>query len=212
MKWDRLRSNWDASFRANVILSGLSVLLIFTVLALSSALSSSRARVILIPPNLTSTAQIGYDGATDNYYKGWALYIAEMIGNVTPDNADFVVHALGPIFAGSIYPSARIQIIDFAHDEDTQGLSSYYHADSVVWQPSTQTAFVSGTLSQTTADLMKTTSQPLTFQMNLAIVGGQPQVRTLTSYSDPPHTLEWLSSNMPAPGAAGASSAGGANQ
>lgn len=59
--------------------------------------------VTVIPPTLTETAWVSKTQSSGEYADAWALYIAMMLGNVTPHNASVVKDALGPILDKSIY-------------------------------------------------------------------------------------------------------------
>lgn len=192
MDYQKFRLNWETSLKSSLVLGGVCGVLGLAVVLLAGDLVTARQRVIIIPPNITTQAFVGETDASENYYKAWGLYVASMIGNITPDNSEFTADALGQIISSNIFASARMQMIDFAHTEQIQGVTSYYHPESIVWQPSTQTCFVTGKMTTTTNDLMKTNNNILTFQMNIKIVSGMPQITSLTSYEDYPHTLVWL--------------------
>lgn len=55
-----------------------------------------------IPYTLTGPAQIMKNQADESMHLAWSLYLAEVLGNVTPDTVDFVKTTVGPLLASEI--------------------------------------------------------------------------------------------------------------
>ena len=60
-----------------IVTNGLSAL---------AALRTERA-VVLVPPNLDKEVEITRNTASSELKESWGLYLAELLGNVTPTNA-----------------------------------------------------------------------------------------------------------------------------
>ena len=63
-----------------IVTNGLSAL---------AALRTERA-VVLVPPSLDKEVEITRNTASSELKESWGLYLAELLGNVTPTNADFI--------------------------------------------------------------------------------------------------------------------------
>ncbi|RJX72624.1 TraE/TraK family type IV conjugative transfer system protein [Pseudomonas sp. LS-2] len=55
------------------------------------------------PPGLAERAWVDENRASAEYVKGWALYIADRIGNVNPKTASMIRSTLEPLLAPEIY-------------------------------------------------------------------------------------------------------------
>jgi conjugal transfer pilus assembly protein TraE len=67
-----------------VITNGLSAL----------AASHTERAVVLVPPNLTKEVEIACDTESSELKESCGLYLAELLGNVTPANSEFLANAI----------------------------------------------------------------------------------------------------------------------
>lgn len=195
MKLHSFGRTWDRALRTNLLLGILAVGQMAAVIVLTLAMVESKTRVVLVPPNLTTQARVGYVTASGNYLKAWGLYLAEMIGNITPANADFTIASIHRLFSASIYVATERQIDEYASDERKTGIVSFYHAHEIRWQPATKTVFVTGDMVTTTADGSTSGRVQETFQFDMNVVDGQPVVTRFLAYHGPAHTLRWIEAN-----------------
>ena len=59
--------------------------------------------VVLVPPTLKHETKVGLRKADRNYKEAWAFFFANMLGNVTPRNVDFIQEALQHYLAPTAY-------------------------------------------------------------------------------------------------------------
>ncbi|MBC2384555.1 MULTISPECIES: TraE/TraK family type IV conjugative transfer system protein [Pseudomonas] len=55
------------------------------------------------PPGLAERAWVDESRASDAYVEGWALYIADRLGNVKPKSASMIRNSLEPLLSADIY-------------------------------------------------------------------------------------------------------------
>ena len=67
--------------------------------------------VTVVPPTLTEKGWLSSNQASQEMTEAWALYIATMLGNVTPSNAEVIKNAIGPILDSSIYQEV-MEVLD----------------------------------------------------------------------------------------------------
>ena len=60
------------------------------------------------PPTLSETAEVSRNQATQPYLESWGLYLAELMGNVTPGNVSFIRVAIEPLLSPAVYQ----QVVD----------------------------------------------------------------------------------------------------
>ncbi|HCE5829284.1 TPA: pilus assembly protein, partial [Pseudomonas aeruginosa] len=102
MLFKSLSNSFDGMRGENQFLRiAVAGLVLSNLLVSCSALNKDEV-VTVIPPTLTETAWVSKTQSSGEYADAWALYIAMMLGNVTPHNASVVKDALGPILDKSI--------------------------------------------------------------------------------------------------------------
>jgi conjugal transfer pilus assembly protein TraE len=189
-------STWDGTIKANVAMAGAIFLLAGAVALQEGRLSAMHERVVLVPPQLTSEAQVGWDEASKDFYEGWGLYAASMIGSVTPKTASFVANHLQFIFDERIYPAVKTQLKSIEKDPvyAAAGAVNVFAPRTVTWEASTKTVFVSGLLTTTAyrAQVKDVANLFVTYQMNMQMKSGLPKITSFTSYVGQARTMAWL--------------------
>jgi len=94
---------WEGSLvenRWNRIFNGaLSV----AVVLLAYMVFTKDQIVVVTPETLGSEAWITKSDASESYKESWGLYLAQMTGNITPSNVDFLKERLKPLLSPAIY-------------------------------------------------------------------------------------------------------------
>lgn len=196
MKWPWQKTTWESSMRANgalafanLILTGIAFYALYTTIT-----ANERERIVLTPPIIDKVMVIGWDSANEDYLKSFGLYVATLIGNINSTNAKFIVDAASQFIAPAIYPDMRKTILVASETrlfKEAAATTKFVPA-GVIYEPETHKVFVSGTLDLLNAG-MNNRSEPVTYEMEIRIVGGKPMVYQLSSYSDTnPHTQKWF--------------------
>lgn len=98
-----LKNSFDGMRGENKFLRILVVGMIVANLVSSCTALRKDEIVTLVPPTLTEKSWVSKTQSDSSYTEAWALYIAMMLGNVTPANASIVKDAIGPILSPDIY-------------------------------------------------------------------------------------------------------------
>jgi conjugal transfer pilus assembly protein TraE len=199
--------NYDSAVASAKLLTAVVAALAVLNIAFAVALVRTRTQIVLVPPNLDKQVRIGYALADDAYYKSWGLYVAEMVGNLTPGNAEFVADSLGRLFAANDYVKVRSAVLANGQTMAQNGVVSFFKADAVVWEPQTQRIFVTGERRQVSPTGVATSVNTVTYQMHVRMVAGQPVLDQFSVYEGPAHTLQWEQNNQTAPQPAASASA-----
>jgi len=100
-----LKNSFDGMRGENQFLRLMLLALVITNgMSACSALKKDEI-ITVVPPTLTEQAWVSKTQSESAYTEAWALYIAMMLGNVTPANASIVKDALGPLLHPDIYQS-----------------------------------------------------------------------------------------------------------
>ena len=76
--------------------------LIGTNLVIAVALLRAERTVVLVPPVLEGQVSVARANASQEVKEAWALFVAELLGNVSPTGAEFLEKALDPLLAPSL--------------------------------------------------------------------------------------------------------------
>jgi conjugal transfer pilus assembly protein TraE len=197
MNFSRFINQWESTKTANLVLLVSTVAMAIANMALSAQVIHAKVERELVPPMLNQQVKIGYAMADTAYYKSWALYVAELVGNLTPGNADFVAGALGRLFTSSDALSVKTEVLAQGRNLAQNSVVMFFKADEVIYDPQTGIAYVTGTQRQVSPDGSSLASQQLTYQMHIEIDAGQPVLTDLTVYDGPAHTKSWFVSHPP---------------
>ena len=200
MKERKFKKSWDASQKMISMLLVSTMVLAVSLVVLASKVATQHERIVLVPPHLDERMNIGWEQANKEYYKAWAMYVSMLIGNITPDNVDFVTKSLGSMFAPKIYQSVKQQLLSLAKEPMfSSGTSiSYFTADQVIYEPSTNKVFVVGEYISTTATAagMLDSTKYVIMEYVMSMQAGRPVIEFFTSYPGrQPHTLKWKAAN-----------------
>lgn len=168
------------------------IMAIITLFSVITAMTRHE-RIVIVPAGLSTKATLEWTSADASYYKAFGLFIATLIGNITPHNVKFVSDALSPYMGSAVYSDVRKRLLSIAETEqfrDSAAATRFIPA-SVVYEPDTHKVFVQGQMIITTAVSSK--QNELVYEMTLVMRNGQPTVDNITSYEGiDMHTQEWI--------------------
>jgi len=209
MKFKNLIQSWEATRTANIVL--LATVCVMAILNGYLALNVTHIKVQreLIPPMLNKPVKVGYARADEEYYKSWGLYVAELVGNLTPGNASFVAEALGRLFSSSDAAQVHSKIMAQGHDLEQNGVVMFFKAERIVYEPSTGNVYVTGEQREVSPNGNSVSAETMTYQMHIEMDAGQPVLTRLETYTGPAHTVAWLAQNPPTPAKPASSASSG---
>lgn len=213
MKIPFMGKSWELASRLAMLLMVSNVILVGLLAITTFAAINKKEHVVLVPPYLDKKVEVTWNSASADYYKSFGLYVASLLGNLTPKNIDFVIGVLSDFLDPAIYRDVRVKLIALKDDKVFQRSSgvTYFTAETLVFEPETNRVFVIGRLFATGFN-NAVTANDVVYEMKLAIQNGMPRVLALTSYNgNQPHTMKWEESQpkqdpaqtQQAPGATG---------
>ena len=99
MTLTRFRQTWQWLVAENRFHRGLLIVLLGTNLLTLVALLQAERTVVLVPPILERQVNVARDSASQEVKEAWALFVTELVGNVTPTNAPFLRQTLEPLLS-----------------------------------------------------------------------------------------------------------------
>jgi conjugal transfer pilus assembly protein TraE len=191
MRYQNFKSAWSGVHEEKKFLRSACIgLVALNVLTSIGWLKKDRS-VILIPPGLSEKSEIATNKASEGYKKAWGAYTAMLLGNVTPENADFVLDAL----AGMVSGEMRLIVVDqIAAELETlkeEKVSSTFEMLSVIYEPESDKVFVAGRnrLVGIPGVDGKTTPNEQTFEFKIDVKQYSPLITHMASYTGEPKIL-----------------------
>ncbi|PKY11831.1 type IV conjugative transfer system protein TraE [Acidithiobacillus marinus] len=197
MNFNLFRKNVDELSSKSRILVGVVVLLSIIIAIEGWVIATQSTRVVIVPPYLNKQVRVGYADADSAYYESFGLYVAELVGNLTPGDAKYVADALGKLFGAGSYQSVKSKVMTSAEEEKADNANFTFSARKTIWQSANNTVFVEGVLHQINSSGETVEKLPYTFQMQVHIEAGQPVLSSFEPYPGPAHTIAWLMKNAP---------------
>ena len=118
-------------------------LMMSNLLALS-ALFIKDDPVIVIPPSLHEEVRISQNKASGSLKEAWGLFIAELLGNVTPSNNRFIEAAIAPLLDARIYPTVMTALWDQIEALKVDRITLTFKPHGVFYEAETDKVFISG--------------------------------------------------------------------
>lgn len=191
MRLSDFLQTWDGHETENrfsrVIIIGLLVICVITSLA---AWRTERS-IILVPPTLNQEVEVTRSAASSEFKESWGLFLAELLGNTTPANADFLKVAIEPLLAPDIYRTVLDAMTDQIKAIKMDRVAISFTPRHVDYEAETNKVFVSGEL-KSQGPSSKPDIKPRTYEFIIAIKNYRPRLEFIDVYPDAPRTLERL--------------------
>jgi conjugal transfer pilus assembly protein TraE len=182
-------ASWHGTRATNKLLA-VAVVAVATVTIVQSAYLMERERiVVLVPPALQGEAVIGKKAADTPYHTAWAHLLAQMLGNVTPANADFLKARLEPLLDPAIFGAVNQALEQQLDQIRRDRVTLSFLPKKVVHEPESGKTFVTG-LSEITGLGGATTRSVRTYEITLEIQDYRVMVKHLATYEGDPRTLD----------------------
>lgn len=146
-----------------------------------------RSQIItIVPSNVMTKATYTATSADEGALSSWGLYLATLMGNVTPSNADFTAETIGHLLSPGIYKDVMAGIENQVKHIKEDQLTLSYAAAEVKCNTSKNVVYVDGWLTSTDSH-GTSTKEERTYEIYFSVANYQPVVVGLTSYTGKPH-------------------------
>jgi conjugal transfer pilus assembly protein TraE len=159
--------------------------LIGTNLLTAVALLRAERTVVLVPPLLEGQVSVARAAASQEVKEAWALFVAELLGNVSPAGAEFLEKALDPLLAPSLRRSVLEVLAEQVREIQRERVSMRFTVRELLYDPATDTVFVTG-IQTTTGPGGKPVARPRTYEVVVGFQNYRPVIRHLDVYPEEP--------------------------
>lgn len=203
MKLKSLGTTFSRAIKNSSYMAISNVLLAIALLLAVIKIFTLNERLVLTPPHMDKKMMIAWDHADQAYYETWGMYVATLIGNVTPKTVTLVADALGTFIDAPIYPKLRNEILSLADDPVFQKANAinYFAPDRTVFEideTGTRKVFVVGQLVTSSLEPAAMLNGPrtepkwVTYEWTMEMRMGRPWIVAYDSYKgNQPHTMKW---------------------
>ena len=187
-----LFKNFSQSYRGTVsenkFLRGMVIALIaIDLFAIIGWLNKSTV-IDMQPPTLTERAWVDESSASDEFVDGWALYIADRLGNVTPSSSKVIRKSIEPLLDTDIYQDVvnkiEAQVLQIRQDRVTLK----FNAKDVLRDRSNPRKFYVTGRSYMTGPNGKPEPKNVTYEIDVRIKNYKPVLTFVDTYEGPPRT------------------------
>ncbi len=186
MKWQLFQETWQTLRAENrwsrLVIGGLLV----TNSILAAHAMMQRPIVTVMPPN-TGGVTVTASGGDQRFSEAWGLYLAELIGNITPGNIEFVVKSIEPMLSPAIYQETVVALRAQAAKISEDRVAMRFEPRQVSYEVSTGKVFVSGDsyLSAAGGDEKRTKR---TYEVVVSSFNYMPRIDHIETYAGNPLT------------------------
>lgn len=192
MNLKKFLKTWEGTEHENKWARAFIAGLLVTILVLSSLLFTKKTIVTMQPFTLHNEAWVTSNDASINYQEAWALALALLIGNVTPDTVGFIKDRIAPLLSPAIHGEV-INVLEMQATEiKNDRVSLRFEPRFVEYEAVTKKVFVYGHSYAKGLSRDKETRVERTFEFDMKISNYLPVIDYLETYSGRPRTEEVL--------------------
>lgn len=144
MKMSTYLSSWDGAIKENrfhrlALLGAMLVILIQSI-----ALWRQDSTIILVPPQMEERGQISGSSASEAVQVSWGMYIATLLGNVTPQSVEVLATNVGQHLSPRMYRPVLTQLQEQVKTIQEEQITVAFVPTLARWESSLPGVVVSG--------------------------------------------------------------------
>lgn len=191
MKISSFLKTWEGVLAENRWSRITNLALIIAVILLTVRTFTSETIVTMQPVTLTEEAQITSRAASASYHEAWALFLSTLLGNVTPDNSDFIRERVGSLLSPKIYSEVMSIIEEQSMIISKDRVSVRFEPRYVLYEQESGHVYVNGNSFIKDATT-KETREESTYEFRIRIQNYQPTIEFINLYTGKPRSEKVL--------------------
>lgn len=185
---DNFKRTFRGTISENKFLRLLVVALVLINLIAIVGWLNKNTVIDMQPPNLVERAWVDESSASDEFVEGWALYIADRLGNVTPSSSKVIRKSIEPLLDTDIYQDfvnkIEAQVLQIRQDRVTLK----FEAKDVLRDRNNNKKFYVTGRSYMTGPNGKPVPKNVTYEMDLKVRNYKPVLTYIDTYEGKPKT------------------------
>lgn len=136
---------------------------------------------VSVPPGLNESITVSRGDGDLDYQQAWGYFLATLLGNVTPANADVVKKAIEPLLAPAIYRDAVRVLTEQVEAIKRDRVAMRFEARQVKFEVSSGKVFVEG-FSVVSGAAGKEERNPRTYEFLIKVKNYRPIIEHIDNY------------------------------
>lgn len=181
MKIATVMSSWTGALATARVVTAVVIVEAVALVAMAVALNRVDRTVVMIAPEDGRQLSVSRQSADASYLEVWAYSLANLFGNVTPQNVGFVKERVAPLLCPDVYEQT-MQTLSAQADTIRQDRTAIsFLPDHVLSDPAAGRFYVEG-MSVSHPVMGGENRFPRTFEFQLSVRGYRVVVCSLDSY------------------------------
>ena len=181
MKLNEFLTTWRGTRIENNLQRWTIAGLVLSNIAVGLAAFARGETVVLVPPDLTAQVAISRTDSDRDYRLAWAFFLAQLLGNVTPGNADIVKKAIEPLLSPAIYRDTVRVLAEQVERIKRDRVSLRFEPREVKYEASTGKVFVEG-FSVVSGTAGRDERNPRAYEFLIKVSNYRPVIEYIDNY------------------------------
>lgn len=188
---------WSVMQAEMRFLFGLIGALTIIIIILSISISMTKTEVVVIPSHLTDKVKIVGNEADEGFKKVWGLFVAQLVGNVTPSTVEFMIDNISGLLAPGVYTELNESLKFQSESIRMRKISISFNAKDVYYSEEKDMVWVFGERVVTAAGVNRKKKSTYTYELKVEVRGGYPYIVWFNGYKGSPLIEDSLRENNP---------------
>lgn len=185
MQFKKLKQTWGDLNTENLVFRITMPLMALALLIAVISVVNDSETVVIQPPNMSEEAQIAAEDANRGFKKSYGLYVANLLGNVQPGSAEFLLATSEHLFHPKVYQQLRQSLIEQIQVIESEDLSTHFMPSSITYWEDTDRVVVFGK-RVTQGRSEEPSSEEVTYELEVEINNYLPSVTYIDIYDGSP--------------------------
>lgn len=185
MQFKKLKQTWGDLNTENLVFRiTMPLMALALVIAVVSVVNDSET-VVIQPPNMTEEAEIAVEDANRGFKKSYGLHVANLLGNVQPGSAEFLLATSQHLFHPKVYQQLREKLVEQVQVIENEDLSTHFMPSSITYWEDTERVVIHGKrVTQGRGE--SPSSEDVTYELEVEIDNYLPMVTYIDIYDGSP--------------------------
>lgn len=154
---------------------------------LISLVAKKEVTAIVTPPTFTEQISMRGNQVSESYQSMWAMFVAEMIGNISPSRMDIVLQTMQRMIPAKNWGEVKEQMTAQLARLKIRKIEEKFSVKDVSIDPVTKVVWVTGEKETTSIRTGRSVSEMWTFEVRIDTNGvGSPVITHLKQYAGAP--------------------------
>lgn len=154
---------------------------------LVSLVAKKEVTSIVTPPTFTEQISMRGNQVSESYQSMWAMFVAEMIGNISPSRMDIVLQTMQRMIPAKNWDEVKEQMTAQLARLKIRKVEEKFSVKDVAIDPVTKVVWVTGEKETTSIRTGRSVSEMWTFEVRIDSNGvGSPVITHLKQYAGAP--------------------------